>query len=73
MKLVVYKAMSGKYRISDTYGLSEEVYNKLKKVGLPVYKSMGGSLNLRDSRGYTKEQILKIKGLVEGLKWIEKS
>jgi len=65
MKFQVYKAMSGKYRISDTYGLSEELYNKLKKVGLPVYKSMGGSLNLRDSRGYTKEQILRIKELIK--------
>ncbi|UUV46607.1 hypothetical protein [Bacillus phage vB_BanS-Thrax3] len=66
MKFQVYKAMSGKYRISETYGLSEEVYRKLKKVGLPVYKSMSGSLNLRDSRSYTKEQILKIKELVGG-------
>lgn len=64
MKLTVYKAMSGKYRISDTYGLSEKVYNKFKRAGLPVYRSMGGSLNLRDSRGYTKEQILKIKEMI---------
>ena len=63
--LKVYKAISGAYRISDTYGLSEDVYKKLKRAGLPVYTSMSGSLNLRDSRGYTREQILQIKKLIE--------
>ena len=64
MEIRAYKTISGALRIYDTYGLSEEVYKKFKKVGLPVYKGMSGSLNLRDSRSYTKEQILKIKGMV---------
>ena len=63
MEFKVYKAVSGDLRIFEIYGLSEEVYRKFKKVGLPVYKSVGGSLNLRDDRAYTKEQILKIKKL----------
>jgi hypothetical protein len=65
VELEVYKTIGGNLRIRETYGLSEEVYMKLKKVGLPVYKGMSGSLNLRDSRSYTKEQILKIKKMVK--------
>lgn len=71
MKLEVYKTISGSLRIAETYGLSDEVYRRFKKVGLPVYKSMSGSLNLRDSRSYTKEQILKIKKIAKGwLLWM---
>lgn len=66
MKVSVYTTISGDYRIRDIYGMSEEVYKRLKRAGLPVYESMGGSLNLRDSRGYTKEQIIKIKKMIEG-------